>query len=420
MRKLTILAALLLLIPSVSQAKSLEDLLVEKGVITKSEARASHHESGAKVYWKDGSRLDFADVGFSTTIYTKVRTRYQFVDVDNDVTPGATNQSSFNVQNARLGVMGSALHNEFDYKVEVEFGQGEPGATNGSATLLDAYLKWNACDWGGVQMGQFRPDVSRSFNTDINNLQFADRSVVSDFFAINRNQGVKVDFGLGDDWTAAAAIFNGNSPTEGINSAGADTKHLGVLSLRGDLMGEMDAMVEGDIDNTEDAALNWGVAVGFGENELGGALGTTNEFLLTTDLNFKYQGWSFHGEYFHLSHDPDLQANDIDTNGFYAQVGYFLAPKEWELAVRYGFLDCDNGAGVGNDVSGGISGGTNNCGNGTDDLNEVNVGLNYYWWKNHLKAQVGYTLVNNDFVAPVNGENDSQENRWIFQLSSYF
>ena len=53
MRKLTVLAALLLLVPTVSQAKSLEDLLVEKGVITKSEARGSSHDSGAKVYWKD-------------------------------------------------------------------------------------------------------------------------------------------------------------------------------------------------------------------------------------------------------------------------------------------------------------------------------------------------------------------------------
>ena len=65
MRKLTIIAALLLLIPSIAQAKSLEDLLVEKGVITKSEARGAHHEMGSKVYWQGGSRIDFAVFTFA-------------------------------------------------------------------------------------------------------------------------------------------------------------------------------------------------------------------------------------------------------------------------------------------------------------------------------------------------------------------
>ncbi|MCI5065029.1 OprO/OprP family phosphate-selective porin [bacterium] len=412
MRKLTVLAALLLLIPAVSQAKSLEDLLVEKGVITKSEARGAHHNSGAKVYWQDGSRLDFADVGFSANIYTMFRTRYEFNDVDNDINPGASNESSFDVTNARLGVTGSALHKEFDYMMEVEF-------ADGTATLLDAYIKWNTCDWGGIQMGQFRPDISRGFNTRIAHLQFADRSAVTDFFAFQRNQGVKVDVALNDDWTVAAAAFNGNSDGEGLNSEGQDTKHLGVVSLRGDIMGEMNHLIEGDVDHTEDTAVNVGAAVGFAENELAFAGGSVDEMVVSADINVKSEGFSFHGEYYYLEHDID-GGMAIDTTGFYAQAGYFLEPKEWEVAVRYGYIDCDDGAGIGNDVTGGINNGGVGACTGADDVNSVDVGVNYYWWKHNLKAQFGYSLVNQDLAAPVNGEDDSQDNRWIFQLSSYF
>jgi len=422
MRKLTVLASLLLLLPAVSQAKSLEDLLVEKGVITKSEARGAHHEGGAKVYWRNGSRLDFADTGFSTSIYTKFQTRYTFTDVDNDVAPGASNVSGFSVQTARLGVAGSVLHEEFEYNVEFELGRGEPGLNNGGATLLDAYMTWNACDWGGVQMGQFRPDISRGFSTRVENLQFADRSVVSDFYSIQRNQGVRADVALNDDWQFAAALFNGNSTNEGLNGNGTDNNHLMVVSLRGNLMGDMDPFVEGDIGNTEDMAVNVGVAAGFGENELAFVGATVDEFVLSADLNVKQGGMSFHAEYFTLEHDLGGGA-DLSSDGFYAQLGYFLEPKEWELALRYGYIDCDNGAAIGNDIQGGLGNSVNVCNDGTavaDDVNEVNLGLNYYWWKNHMKAQLGYSMLDKDLAAPINGEDDEIETRWILQLSSYF
>jgi hypothetical protein len=108
MRKGLVLAGLLALYPSMSQAKTLEDLLVEKGVITKHEA-SSAGDSGAKVSWNDGTRFEFPATGFTAQLNTLWQGRYTFTDFDEDA--GLKNTSSFNTERARIIVSGNALHN---------------------------------------------------------------------------------------------------------------------------------------------------------------------------------------------------------------------------------------------------------------------------------------------------------------------
>jgi hypothetical protein len=45
------------------------------------------------------------------------------------------------------------------------------------------------------------------------------------------------------------------------------------------------------------------------------------------------------------------------------------------------------------------------------------VGINHYWWKHNLKAQLNYDHVNERVL----GEGDDiNTNKWLLQLSSYF
>lgn len=406
MRKLSVVAALLLLLPAVSQAKTLEDLLVEKGLITKGEAQASQHNGASKVYWKGGTRLDFPDNGFTAKINTDLQTRYEFTDGDKDA--GAGNTSSFEVNRARLTVSGSALHEEFEYKLQVEF------KGSSSSKLRDAWLQWNACDWSSLKMGQFKSQYARQNYNSGTKLLFPDRSVVTEFFAIDRNQGLSGQFDVNDDIYVTAEIFNGLSDGEGRNSTGMDTKHLGVISARANLMGEIDPFSEGDVEWTEEAGLNAGVAAAFGNQENAGlpGSGSADTFGLSADLTYKSEGLSFQGEFFYQDYDPDGESLDGEGIGFYAQVGYFLEPKQWELALRYGYIDCDNGLAVGNDIDGGA------CA-GNDDINAIDVGVNYYWWKHNLKAQFAWSFIDEDQLAG-GAVDDIQTNRWIFQLASYF
>lgn len=374
MRKVLLVAAVIAMTPFVSQATTLDELLADKG-IAQNEVRAG--SDAAKLYWNKGTRIEFPDTGFTTSVSTVIRTRYEFVDNDE----GADNTSSVDVKNARLVVEGTALNREFSYLLRTEL-------AGSSAELLDGYISWDACDTASVQIGQFKPAVSRQFNTDEPQLQLADRSVVSDTFDLGRHQGIQVGLKGIEGASVAFQVFDGDGAN--VNN-GVDTDHVYAAALRVPLTGELDAYSEGDVENTEELAADIGAAYAYAD------LGSEDYQVVSADVNVKSNGLSVHGEVFW---DDDSATGNSDTGG-YVQVGYFLTAKELEVAGRYGILDCESG----------LLGCT-----GNDSVNEATVGLNYYWWAHHLKAQVGYSFLNEDTLAG----DDVNTNRWLVQLGGWF
>lgn len=433
-KKLLTIAALSAL-PIISEAKTLEDLLVEKGVITKSEVAGTagtKTSNGGRVYYNEGTRIEFPDAGFALRINTLIQTRYAFTDNSEDGR-NRINNSSFDVNTARLFVHGAALHNEFRYMLEADFaghsntsryGNAYDGSITGAdaanasgAQLNDAYIVWSPCEGWDTQMGQFRTFISRQYNvTNPGFAQFADDSVVSDHFNLGRQAGIAQHVDLADGMVkVGAGVWNGVSQfgglKEGVNRPGIDTDHSVGGYVRVNPTGKMDVYQEGDVDNTEELATSVGVAYIYNEahnGERNFRLIDTESHNVSADVNAKIAGFSLHGEYFHKNEGlQNLPGDDVKTNGGYAQVGYFILPGELEVAGRYSILDCDDGA------ASGI------C-QGNDKINEAAGTINYYWWKHQMKAQLGYYLVNEDSIASVGGENDFNTNRWVFQLSGYF
>lgn len=391
MRKLLVLTALLLMAPAVSQGKSLEDLLVEKGVITKGEAQKATSGGASKVYWNNGTRLEFPDNGFTIKVNTLIQTRYTFTDADEDA--GGKNTSSFSVNKARLYVTGTALHEEFAYYLNGEW-------AGGSASLRDAWLQWNACDWGNLRMGQYKTQVSRQWVNSDEKLQFPDRSVASDYFNLGRNQGLTGSAKWMDGaLTGSAGLFNGINDGEGLNSVGTDTKHTGILALRWNPMGQMDSYSEGDVEWTEETAASFGLVYAYSQFGDDG-----DRHSMSIDGNVKSSGMSLHGEFYWARNEVDSDSDSTTPVGFYLQGGYFLDPKAWELVARFSRVSCDDG-----DAYGACS--------GNDNLNEVTAGVNYYWWKHNLKAQIAYVYEREN--AADGGGSDEKSNKWMLQLSSY-
>ena len=380
-----------------SQAKTLEDLLVEKGVITKGEAQGAKTGGPAKVYWNKGTRVEFPDTGFTAGINTFIQTSYTFTDADEKV--GGSNTSSFDVNTARVILQGTALHEKFEYYLSGDF-------AGSAATLKDAYLKWNACDWGSVKLGQFKTNVGRSWQTEDWALMFADRSIAANYFNLDRQGGVLAQTKIGDSATLGVGIFNGGPLTgEGINQTGNDTNHTISADLRADLIGKMDAYSESDVDYTDELALNGGVAYAYtqGDMAIGQGLSTPiREHNVAVDLSARVQGLSVDGEFFWQRVSPDDGEKGRPVGG-YLQAGYFLEPKAWEVAARWSILSCNGGKGAGE------------CA-GLDVNNEATIGLNYYWWKHHMKAQINYSYMG---IDPKEGDT-SRWNKWLIQLSSYF
>jgi phosphate-selective porin OprO/OprP len=415
MRKATLVAALLLLTPAVSQAKTLEDLLVERGVITKGEAAGASDSSASKLYWNQGTRVEFPDTGFTTSVATMLQTRYSFTDPNQS--PGTIrNKSSFDVNRARLIVSGTALNREFSYMLSTDFVSAPDSDANfgQSPQVRDAYIDWTPCkDDTGLRLGVFKTAFSRQFNTNQQSMQFVDRSVTSEFFTLGRENGAMAYGSLADGMiTGSAGIFNGESSLEGPNSPAADTRHTGIVSLRVNPTGKMNVAEEGDIDWTEEMATSLGVAYARASRELAGSPGTNNADLVNVDANVKYMGLGIHAEYFFSNSDKDPAFGDDRTNGFYVQGGYFVVPKRLELAARYGRTDCADG----NATSSLPQGNPVTC-IGSDSISEASASLNYYFWRHNLKAQLGYDYVNYDLSG---SGQDLRSNRYVFQLSSYF
>jgi len=153
MQKSIFLTALLLLAPSLSHAKTLEELLIEKGVISKAESSSITDVEESKVYWNRGTRIEFPDNGFTTTIATQIQSRYAFDD--NEQVVDSQNTSGFSVTRARLIISGTALNREFSYKLQSDFvGTANDTESNRTASVRDAYIQWQPCEnGGGVRMG---------------------------------------------------------------------------------------------------------------------------------------------------------------------------------------------------------------------------------------------------------------------------
>lgn len=396
MRKLSILTALLLLVPSAGHAKSLDELLVEKGVITK----GNHGMGGgaAKVYWDQGTRIEFPDNGFTTSIATLIQPRYEFTDEDESST--SENTSSFEINKAQLSVSGTALNKEFDYMLNFDL-VGDDSGTSSSPNLLDAYITWNPCDGNWIRMGQFKTGISHQFNVADGALQFADRSMVSNFFDLGRQAGVSGGMWMGDKAWASLGLFNGETDGEGQNMPGVDTHHTATANARIYLMGMVDDSTEGDVAYSEEAGLALGVGYAYSskDNDLGAGLEENDFHTANVDVVYKHKGMSIQGEFFYRGEDSENAVDSSSLYGLYVQGGYFIQPKKLEVAVRYALLDSDETVAA------------------QDSANELSVSINHYWWEHHLKAQLGYVLQNDD---PVGGGDDINTSRWLFQLSSWF
>lgn len=254
-------------------------------------------------------------------------------------------------------------------------------------------------------MGQYKVFVSRQENSSSSKLQFTDRSVASNLFELGRQQGASARYtGMDGALFLGAGIWNGESDGEGRNKPGVDTRHTGAVTARYTALGKMDAMEEGDINGTEDAALNFGVAYAYGEIEDEGA--KSDKHSLSADATFKYQGFSVHSEFFYRIIDTDGDSEEVEPLAFYVQSGYFIVPQKFEVAARYAFADCDDGAY-----------GTGLC-SGNDKVHQATAGLNYFFWKHSLKAQLNWEWTRGELVDE--SADDEDTHRIVFQMSSYF
>lgn len=256
----------------------------------------------------------------------------------------------------------------------------QPELSGPSVRLLDAQVVYQPIPAFGLDLGQYRPHVSRAWNTPIPTLALPGRGVVDDAFHTDRALGATV-FGrpLGGKLEYDVGVFNGG----GYN------------------LGQPIQL---------EPLLTWRLAV----NPLGAVPYTQTPAFADIDravFGFAVHGWT---DYFRPAQiDPDVRPTPyqrVVAGGDFV----LMTPRVHVLAAGFGRWAVDRrgliDAGWGSQAQLGVMvlaqtlelqarAGVLDAGVGTPTQGIWEAGLSWYLWGNHIRAQLHWTCTQN-FAQP--------------------
>jgi len=341
------------------------------------------------------------DSSWSSKVAFRYQTRYEgnYDLVDSDYTGRAF------VRRARIKGNGFAFSPKITYKFEYDVANGY---------VLDAVVKWNFTGNWTVWFGQTKlpGNIERVFSSQ--KLQLVDRSLLNSKFTLDRDAGAQLrhHFKLGNTFLVRE-IF-AVSQGEGLNDKSKSTGNgytgriellpFGNFTKKGDYFAA-------DLKREKTPKLMLSATYDFNQNAML-SRGQKGDYLigdlenlqtLFIDAHFKYQGFSFFGEYVDRKTSdgsPLLENSFVDGESidecYYTgesinlQLGY-LMKNNWEIAGRYTNVNA-------NDLY------------DNNDLNQYTIGFSKYVVGHNLKVQTDFSYNTEQ------GQND----KLLFRLQTEF
>jgi len=368
-----------------AEAKTLEDILKEKGVITEADYKEVTKSTPISYKLGKGFTLTSADEKFQLSIGGLMQVRYTFLDNDT-----SSDVSQFALAKGRLIFSGYAYSKDLTYMLQ--FGLEQSGDKK---MLENAFVKYKFMDELQLAGGQTKLVYSRQNMSSVGNLQFVAVSPVTSAFSPGYDLGAVVSGKvLGDLINYDMSVSNGAGQTSvraanGATNSMAFLAHLQVNPLgafgyaegdpqlskkplatvgssfyRNTLKKTGAAAFEATNNGYANATSGW-----LGQN--GGIFNVSetvdiNSFVI--DAAFKWMGAFAQAEYFWGQADGEITNNTVRAQGYYLQAGYCIIPQKLEAAVRYSYLD------------------PNRDGNNNNQT-EVIGALSYYFNNHNLKLQ---------------------------------
>ena len=435
MKKVVALLGLIAVLGSwqTAKAKTLEEVLKEKGVITEEDFKEVQKSSPVKYKLGEGFNFTSADGKFSSSIGAAFQVRYTLMDVDdvnNSPAKQAQDSSKLELKRIKLLFNGYAYSPDLTYKMSINFANIIGNTTTGSGLLEETWMNYRLLDAVQFRFGQDKVPFARQFMTPSTAQQFVDQSIVTAAFAPGYDTGITV---LGK---VAGGLFNyciAGLGGVGQNTFRGTTDNAFVARITADPFGYV-KYSEADLDNSIKPLWSVGgsfyrntvnqTAGAFESNNLGFAKSTgwygigtplmtaAQKFNTTeaidfntygVDTVFKWRGLSVTGEYFRGYAEGQTTTHKLNAEGFYGQAGYFILPKKVELAYRYSYLDPNQST-------------------TKDHWTENTAAVSWYINNHNLKLQADYTNVHKQSnIASVNsGPNakasDDQQVRFQAQI----
>jgi hypothetical protein len=282
-------------------------------------------------------------------------------------------EHNFIVRRARLKFDGFAYSPKLKYKIELGLTNRDVSGANDfnrntPRIILDAVLKWNFADNWELWAGQTKLPGNVERVVSSANLQLVDRSLLNSRFNIDRDLGVQLRHksNLGGSFLMreklAISQGEGRNVTEGNEGGLQYTARLeflpfGKFTSKGDYSqsdlkreAKPKLMVGFTYNYNQDAVRERGFAGDY-MIRTDGTIYETDQTTIFADAMFKYNGFSFMGEYAKRSAGDEIATEADGTtptgdvvltgNALNLQAGY-LFKSNYEIAARFTTLDYEN------------------------------------------------------------------------------
>lgn len=408
-----------------TEARAVEIREMVKDVLADSQTRTSLQSSDVTAGWNKGFFLTSADGNFKLVVDGQIQTRfaynYQAKSSRNPTTIPTTQPSEasssvygFEMRRVKLRFSGNVLDPSWTYRIVLSFkqnplGTGASSTTNG-AVLTDAEIRKDFGNGFAVRTGQWKGNYNFEEFTSSTAQQFADRTLVNQYFSTGHIQGVELQYGTAD-WRASINYNDGGS-NRNIAAIGSGSS-LSNNQVQWATAGRVDWKLMGDWKQFKnlmsfrgsDNGLQLGAAYNW---QRGGALNPLNPAFVgnsdgmnisyTADFNARFNGASifaaFLGNSFYSR--PDGAAS-VNSYGVVVQGGYFLN-DDVELIGRWEWLNVSGGTtavvGSGSTSVPATSNSATGSAINAQHFQIYTVGANYYISKNSIKltADTGYVV----------------------------
>lgn len=339
-------------IGQVASAKSLEDVLKEKGVITEADYKEVTKVKPLDYKLGKGFTFTSQDEKFQLSLGGRMQFRYTFTDKES-----GQDSSTWDAKRIKFYLNGYAYTKDLTYALQLDLRQA-----GNSKMLQDANLNYRIIDEAQIKLGQYKIPFLRQELTSDGNLELVDRSIVVDAFKPSYDIGVSLNGKV-----AKGLVYYNIGGFGGAGQTTGRTTNDNLLAARVAVnpLGDM-AYSEGDLDNSKKPLVSVGAdyfrntvtqsevakmsppnylsstANGWVAKGLGTLLPNSTDKAdidsYSVDAAFKWMGLSAQAEYVLGQAECQRTGSLLRAQGFYAQAGYMILPK-LEAALRYSYYD---------------------------------------------------------------------------------
>ena len=272
----------------------------------------------------------------------------------------------FLIRRARLNIKGTFAEH-FDFALQSEFGNNAISGVSGyRLQATDVFVNWSKYEKANITIGQFKTPFGYEQLLSDTKVLFIERSLPNDLLTFGRQAGVAASGSfVNKRITYSAGIFNGN----GSNSGNNDNDQFMYVARTG--------------------VVAWSAKPGklvFGidgaQSRDTGTTFTGERTAWSADSQFTYGPLDFAAEYFRQHLDRN-SGTDTSADGWYAQAGWYLPGRKWQLLARYETYDPNTAL-------------------SHDDSHDWTMGASYYLKGDDLKFSLNYIL--GDPAGPLDSE----------------